>query len=96
MFSVLSDPIFAYEDSTDQTYDHTVQFSSYSAVHVQKKPRKLAPKSLETKYYAILEVEEGLKTKARIAKEVGTPHNTLSTWLKNAERIKDAYLKVEI
>lgn len=45
------------------------------------------------KYNAIMEVEKGRKAKSVIAKEFGIPASTLSTWLKNASSIKEAYLK---
>ncbi|XP_067669265.1 uncharacterized protein [Haliotis asinina] len=57
------------------------------------KKRKLEFKSLETKYFAIMMVEQGDKSKAQIARELGVPHNTLSTWIKNSERIKSGYLE---
>lgn len=54
--------------------------------------RKLNVKSIETKYEAILAVERGEKRKSEIAKEFGIPSNTLSSWLKCADKIKNAYL----
>ena len=53
--------------------------------------RKLNLKSIEDKYNALCAVEKGVKSKSVIAKEYGVPSNTLSTWLKNAEKIKKAY-----
>ena len=53
--------------------------------------RKLNLKSIEDKYNALCAVEKGVKSKSEIAKEYGVPSNTLSTWLKNAEKIKKAY-----
>jgi len=55
--------------------------------------RKLNVKSIEDKYQARLEVEKATKTKAEIARNLGIPSNTLSTWIKNANKIKDAYLQ---
>ncbi|XP_067669261.1 uncharacterized protein [Haliotis asinina] len=59
----------------------------------EPKKRKLTVKSLETKFLALLEVEKGQQSKAQIAREFGVPPNTLSTWLKQADRIKTAYLE---
>ncbi|XP_062567409.1 tigger transposable element-derived protein 4-like [Saccostrea cucullata] len=53
--------------------------------------RKLKVHSIETKFQAITEVERSQLSKAEIAKKYEVPHNTLSTWLKNAEKIKLAY-----
>lgn len=53
--------------------------------------RKLTVKTIETKYRAIMEVEQGEKSKSTIAKDLGVPLNTLSTWLKKKESIIDAY-----
>jgi transposase-like protein len=47
--------------------------------------------TLETKYKAILEVEEKVLPKGEIAKKYGVPSNTLSTWLSKAEEYKKAY-----
>ncbi|XP_046348437.1 uncharacterized protein LOC124129002 isoform X3 [Haliotis rufescens] len=63
------------------------------AMSTVPKKRKLEFKSLETKYFAIMMVERGEKSKAQIAREVGIPHNTLSTWMKNSQRIKLGYLE---
>ncbi|XP_046566406.1 uncharacterized protein LOC124275011 isoform X3 [Haliotis rubra] len=63
------------------------------AMSTVPKKRKLEFKSLETKYFAIMMVERGEKSKAQIARELGVPHNTLSTWMKNSERIKSGYLE---
>ena len=46
--------------------------------------------SINDKYTAILEVEKGQK-KIIVAQKYDIPHNTLSTWMKNAESIKAAY-----
>lgn len=53
--------------------------------------RKLSVKKIKTKYRAIMEVEQGEKSKSTIAKNLGVPFNTLSTWLKKKESIIDAY-----
>ena len=55
--------------------------------------RKLTVKSIETKYQAIIAVEKGEMTKAVIAKQFQIPANTLSTWIKLADKIKTAYLQ---
>lgn len=55
--------------------------------------RKLNVKSIEDKYQAILEVEKANKSKSEIARTFGVPANTLSTWIKNAAKIKEAYLQ---
>ena len=79
------------ESSSNPSYD---QSTSSSPTVVRTKKRKLTVRSMETKYVAILEVEQGLKSKTQIAKEVGIPQNTLSTWLKRAEQIKAAYVEI--
>ena len=53
--------------------------------------RKLNVKSIEDKYQAILDVERAIRPKSEIARHFGVPSNTLSTWIKNAEKIKAAY-----
>jgi len=53
--------------------------------------RKCIVQSIETKYKAILEVEAGVKKKAQIARDLGIPANTLSTWIKSKDKIKDAF-----
>lgn len=53
--------------------------------------RKLASYCMKTKYQAVMEVEKGSKSKTDIAKQFGIPTNTLSTWLKSADRIKSSY-----
>lgn len=42
---------------------------------------------MQTKATAIRKVEKGLKTRSMIAKELGIPLNTLSTYFKNKENI---------
>ena len=54
--------------------------------------RKLDNKSLEIKYEVLMEVEKGVKTKKQIADHYGLAQNTLSTWLKKADGIKNAFL----
>ena len=51
--------------------------------------RKLNTKSIKDKYNALKEVEDG-KTKSQVAAKYGIPKNTLSTWLKNKDKIFDA------
>lgn len=53
--------------------------------------RTHSTKSIETKYEAITEVQRSSKTKAAIAKQYGVPANTLSTWIKNKDKIIAAY-----
>ena len=55
------------------------------------KKRKLTCKSIEEKYNALCEVEKGSRSKTQIAADFGVPQNTLSTWIKSAEKIKKAY-----
>ena len=53
--------------------------------------RKLNLKTIQDKYQAIRAVEAGNKKKSEIAKEFNVPPNTLSTWLKNKDKIVEAY-----
>lgn len=53
--------------------------------------RKLKTHTIETKFQAIADVERGIESKAVIAKKYEIPPNTLSTWIKNAQKIKEAY-----
>ena len=53
---------------------------------------KLNTKSIKDKYNALKEVEDG-KTKSQVAAEYGIPKNTLSTWLKNKDKIFEATKK---
>lgn len=57
---------------------------------IHKKKRVLTIRSLETKLAAIADVEAGLEPKVNIARKYDIPPNTLSTWIKNADRIKAA------
>ncbi|XP_045208819.2 tigger transposable element-derived protein 4-like [Mercenaria mercenaria] len=57
--------------------------------------RKLGNYTLETKYKAIIAVEEGKSSKTKIAADFDIPQNTLSTWLKKAADIKESYLNGE-
>ena len=54
--------------------------------------RKLQIHKIETKYRAILDVEAGSRSKSEVAKCYGIPLSTLSTWVKNAEKTKDAFM----
>ena len=54
--------------------------------------RKLNAKSVKDKYSALKEVEDG-KTKSQVAAKYGIPKNTLSTWLKNKDKIFEAMKK---
>ena len=51
------------------------------ATQITKK-RKLEAKSVETKYRALMLVEEGRLKEIEIAKQFEIPPNTLSTWIK--------------
>ena len=63
-----------------------------SAVPKRGVKRKLDAKSLETKYEVLMEVEKGQKSKKQIADNYGLAFSTLSTWVKKADEIKNAYL----
>lgn len=54
--------------------------------------RKLDNKSLELKYEVLMEVEKGTRSKKQIADHYGLAQSTLSTWLKKADEIKNAFL----
>ena len=54
--------------------------------------RKLNTKSIIDKYQALKEVEEG-KSKLQVAAKYGIPKNTLSTWMKNKDKIFQAAKK---
>ena len=53
---------------------------------------KLNEKSIKDKYCVLKEVEDG-KTKSQVAAKYGIPKNTLSTWLKNKDKIFEATKK---
>ena len=53
---------------------------------------KLDNKSLEMKYEVLMEVEKGSRSKKKIADHYGLAQSTLSTWLKKADDIKNAFL----
>ena len=55
--------------------------------------RKLNTKSIKDKYQALKEVGEG-KSKLQVAAKYGIPKNTLSTWIKNKDKIFEAAKKV--
>ena len=52
--------------------------------------RKLCCKPLHEKYQALIEVENGGK-KTDIARKFDVPLNTLSTWIKNSDKIKRSF-----
>ena len=52
--------------------------------------RKLSTKTLSTKYEALKKIERGIPKKD-VAAEYNVPRNTLSTWLKNKEKIVNAF-----
>ena len=54
--------------------------------------RKLNKKSIKDKYSALTEVEDG-NTKSQVAAKYCIPKNTLSTWLKNKDKIFEATKK---
>ncbi|KAL5011767.1 hypothetical protein ScPMuIL_010318 [Solemya velum] len=54
--------------------------------------RTLDSKPYQTKYDALCEVENGIKSKKQIAKEFKVPTSTLSTWIKKSCEIKKKYL----
>ena len=54
--------------------------------------RKLNTKSIKDKYQALKEVKEG-KSKLQVAAKYGIPKSTLSTWIKNKDKIFEAVKK---
>ena len=54
--------------------------------------RKLNTKSIKDKHSALKEVEDG-KTESEVAAKNSIPKNTLSTWLKNKDKIIEATKK---
>ena len=64
--------------------------TSTATTQARGEKRKCIVQSIETKYKAILEVESG-KKKAQIARDFSIPANTLSTWIKSKEKIKEAF-----
>lgn len=56
-----------------------------------KRKRPLAQMTIEQKYLILMEVENGARSKAQIARGYNIPMSTLSTWVKNACNIKAAY-----
>ena len=52
--------------------------------------RKLDIKSLKEKYEALKDFEKGVANKD-VAVKYGIPRNTVSTWLKNKEKIVSAF-----
>ena len=54
--------------------------------------RKLNTNSIKDKYQALKEVEEG-KSKLQVAAKYGIPKSTLSTWIKNKDKIFEAAKK---
>lgn len=53
--------------------------------------RKIDLREIDFKYNAIMEVEKGAKSKAQFARELNIASTTLSTWIKNADTIKDGF-----
>ena len=58
---------------------------------IASKP-KLNTKSIQDKYSALKEVEDG-KTKWQVVAKYGIPKNALSTWLKNKDKLFEATKK---
>ena len=54
--------------------------------------RKLNTKSIKENHNTLKEVEDG-KTKLQVAAKYGIPKNTLSTWLKNKDKVFEATTK---
>ena len=61
------------------------------ATQINSKKRKLEVKSVETKYRALMLVEEGKMKKADIARKFEVPSNTLSNWIKSKDKIISTY-----
>ena len=57
---------------------------------------KLDNRSLEMKYEVLMEVEKGSRSKKQIADHYGLAQSTLSTWLKKADDIKNAFLNGDL
>ena len=55
-----------------------------------KKPLKRKQFSIDVKYKALKDIEKGEK-KSKIAASLGIVHNTLSTWIKDKDKIISAY-----
>ena len=53
---------------------------------------QIRQKSLEMKYKVLMEVEKDSSSKKQIANHYGLAQSTLSTWLKKADGIKNAFL----
>ena len=51
--------------------------------------RKLKVHTIEPKFQAVNDVKKGELSKAVIPEKYGVPRNTLSTWLKNVDKIND-------
>ena len=51
--------------------------------------KRINTKSIKDKHWALKEVEDG-KTKSQVAAKYGIPKNTLSTWLRNMDKIFQA------
>ena len=52
---------------------------------------KLKVHTTETKFQAVNDVKKGELSKAAIAGKYGVLRNTLSTWLKNVDKINNVY-----
>jgi len=64
--------------------------STSTSTSTISKKRKLDVRTIQEKYEAIQAVAQG-KKKVLVAKDLGIPSNTLSTWLKNKDKIVQAY-----
>ncbi|KAK3085826.1 hypothetical protein FSP39_009246 [Pinctada imbricata] len=79
------------EQSSEGPRSHPGGITGSPAPTAQKKgtKRKLDLKTYETKYDAIMEVERGSLSKKQVAEKFAISASTLSTWLKNADSIKE-------
>lgn len=68
----------------------TPSSSSSTITSTITKKRKLDVRTIQEKYEAIQAVAQG-KKKVQVARELGIPSNTLSTWLKSKDKIVQAY-----
>ena len=62
---------------------------------LQKKRSRRSQISLAEKYQAIMEMEKGNRTQKELAEMFNVPQSTFSTWLRNAESIKQGLTKFD-
>ena len=72
----------------NERLDHSFSRVSIIMLSKCKVKRKLEVKSIEDKYSAIIEVENGKQSKKENAFQFNIPSNILNTWIKNADKIK--------